>query len=74
MYPRDKKFVDDHQQEEKEREYMHGHGVGEEEVIDPNCQELKCRLRRALGLQRLLERLLDDFALHASREGPRTAP
>ena len=37
MYPRDKKFVDDHQQEEKEREYVHVHGVSEEEVIDPNC-------------------------------------
>ena len=74
MYPRNKKFVDDHQQEEKEVEYVHVPAVSEEEVIDPNCQELKCRLRRALSLQRFLERLLDGLALHASREGPRTAP
>ena len=74
MYPRDKKFVDDHQQEEKEIKYIHVHSVNEKEVIDPNCQELKCRLRRALILQRLLERLLDGLALYTSREGPRTAP
>ena len=37
MYPRNKKFVDDHQQVEKEINYMHVHGVSEEEVIDPNC-------------------------------------
>ena len=74
MYPRNKKFVDDHQQEEKEVEYVHVHAVSEEEVIDPNCQEMKCRLGRVWSLQRLLERLLDGLALHASREGPGTAP
>ena len=53
MYPRNEKFVDDHQQEEKEGEYVHV--VSEEEVVDPICQELKCGLGRVLSLQRLLE-------------------
>ena len=31
MYPRDEKIVDDHQQVEKEINYVHVHGVSEEE-------------------------------------------
>ena len=45
MYPRDKKFVDDHQQVEKEIKYVHVHGVSEEE------EHLRERFLGSLALQ-----------------------